>query len=123
MIEARVLHEIWLGEDGKPKSLKPPFQFGSPRPWGFDPYIGAYYDVQILKVFKGRPATQLRLFSENSTARFWLTMGTDYLLFISTEPFDPPIGQALTIDTCGNSALVSKAAAALRIVKGLTKSK
>jgi len=82
VVEARVVREIWLGEDGKPKPLKPPFQDGQPRPWGFDPYTGAYYQIEILQAFKGHPPSQLQLFSENTTARFWLDVGQLYVLFI-----------------------------------------
>lgn len=53
VVKARSVREIWLGEDGKEKPLKPPFQNGAPRPWGFDPYIGAYYDVVVLQAYKG----------------------------------------------------------------------
>src|SRR5271155_454563 len=49
-----VLHETWLGEDSKPKPLEPPFQNGRPRPWGFDPYSGALYDVEVIRSLNGR---------------------------------------------------------------------
>lgn len=45
VFKAKVLKETWVDEDGKEKPLQPPFQNGSPRPWGFDPYAGAYYDL------------------------------------------------------------------------------
>jgi len=112
----KVVREIWLGEDGKPKRLEPPFQFGEPRPWGFDPYAGAVYEVEIARAFKGHPASRIRLFSENSTARFWLDIGSTYLLFVTEEKFDAPIGTRLTIDTCGNSGLVEKSTATLNIL-------
>jgi hypothetical protein len=32
VIEARVLREEWVGEDGKPGRLRPPFQDGRRRP-------------------------------------------------------------------------------------------
>jgi len=51
VIKAKVLKETWVGEDGKEKSLTPPFQNGSPRPWGFDPYAGAFYDLQVERLF------------------------------------------------------------------------
>ena len=105
---ARVVRETWLGEDGKPKALKPPFQNGNPRPWGFDPYVGVYYDVKVTRSFKGAAPGELRLFSENSTTRFWLDVGSDVVLFVTEEPFDEPIGTQLTVDTCGNSALSDK---------------
>jgi hypothetical protein len=71
-----------------PGLLKPPFQYKAPRPWGFDPYIGAFYDAEVVQVFKGKPAAQLRLFSENSTARFWLGVGDEFIMFVTEELFD-----------------------------------
>ncbi len=109
VVVGRVITETWLGEDGKPKPLQPPFQDGRPRPWGFDPYMGAVYDVKVLRVIKGKPGPQLSLFSENSTGRFWLTVGDEYLFFVSEETFDEPVGRRLTIDTCGNSTVAAKA--------------
>ena len=55
---------------------------------------GAWYDVQVTTTFKGKPPLRLRLFSENSTARFWLNKGERYLLFVTEEAFDPPVGHA-----------------------------
>ena len=119
VVVGRVVSETWLGEDGKPKALQPPFQDGRPRPWGFDPYVGAVYDIKVLLVIKGQPGPQVTLFSENSTSRFWLDVGGEYLFFISEETFDQPIGQRLTIDTCGNSAPAAKAKEILkRLLEG-----
>ena len=106
---ARVVSETWLGEDGKPKPLRPPFQFDGPRPWGFDPYLGAYYQVRILRALKGSPTPKLKIWSQNSTARFWLKPGEKHVMFVSDETFDPPIGHALTIDICGNSKPLTRA--------------
>jgi hypothetical protein len=97
-----VLKETWVGEDGKEKALQPPFQNGSPRPWGFDPYAGAFYDLQVERAFKGKPPLTVRVFSENATDRFWLDKGQDILAFVSTEVFEAPIGKQFTLDTCGN---------------------
>jgi hypothetical protein len=113
VVEVRVLRETWLGEDGKPKRLEPPFQNGAKKPWGFDPYVGAYYDVEVLKSFKGKAPKNMRLFSENSTARFWFDVGSEQVLFVSKGTFDPPIGRRLSVDTCGNSQSLAKAAGLL----------
>jgi hypothetical protein len=99
--EIQVVRETWLGEDGKPKPLQPPFQNHGSRPWGFDPYIGAYYDVLVLRRFKGEPSTRLRLYSENSTARFQFKVGSRWLAFV-TEEDEEVVGHVLTLDTCGN---------------------
>jgi hypothetical protein len=112
VVEAVVTNETWLGRDGKPTPVTAPFGSGDKRPWGLAaPYVGAQYDVRITRSFKGQPSTHVRLFSENSTARFWLNKGERYLLFISDEMFDEPIRQAMTIDTCGNSAKFNRALA------------
>ena len=103
VVRAKVTSETWIGEDGKEKALEPPFQMGASRPWGFDPYMGAFYTLRIESMFKGKPPRQLRVFSENSTARFTLGKGQEILAFVSVEVFDKPIGEQFTLDTCGNS--------------------
>ena len=109
VVEAVVTNESWIGDDGKPEPLAPPFGKGDKRPWGIAaPYMGAWYDVYVTRTFRGQPPSHLRLFSENSTARFWLNKGERYLLFVGDEAFDGPIRQAMTIDTCGNSAKFSR---------------
>jgi hypothetical protein len=119
VILASLERETWLGEDGKPKSLKGPFQSNATRPWGFDPYAGAYYDVRVRRSFKGAAPPRLKLFSENSTARFWLRRGSSYLLFVSTGLFDPPMRNQLSVDNCGNSAEVNGNQSLLREVSRL----
>ena len=114
VVVARVEAETWLDEDGKPKALEPPFQNGAPRPWGFDPYSGAQYKIKVLKSYKGKAPQQLTLFSENTTARFWLNRGEVHVFFISPEVFDSPIGSQLTIDTCGNSGELNKSQDVIR---------
>lgn len=119
VVEAVVTRETWLGEDGKPKALQPPFQNGGARPWGFDPYLGAYYDVRVSRSFKGPAPATLRLFSENSTARFRFDVGSKHVLFVSEETFDGPIGRRLTVDTCGNSNELSRARPVTRRLREL----
>jgi hypothetical protein len=121
VVKARVLREIWIGYDGKEKILQPPFQQGTARPGGLDAYAGVYYDVKVLQAFKGNPESELRLFSANSTGRFWLKVGFDYILFISEDSFDPPIGIKLTTDNCGNSAGIKAAQATVHALEGLSK--
>lgn len=119
VVAVRVASETWLGEDGQPKALEPPFQEWRPRPWGFDPYAGAFYDVVVTRSFKGPAPHDLRLFSENSTARFWMDVGNEELLFITQQQFDAPIGLHWTVDTCGNSRLLGKASATVRKIEHL----
>lgn len=110
VVEVRVIRETWLGEDAKPTPLQPPLQSEGKKPRAFDPYLGAYYDVRVLKSFKGEAPAVLHLFSENSTGRFSFDVGSKQVLFVSKENFDTPIGENLTVDTCGNSRPFSKAA-------------
>jgi hypothetical protein len=110
VVEGIVTNETWIGNDGKPKRLSPPFNSRENRPRGLAaPYMGAWYEVQVTRTFKGKPPVHLRLFSENSTARFRLNKRARYLLFVTEEVFDAPIGHALTADTCGNSAKANDA--------------
>lgn len=105
VVEAVVTKETWIDDDGKPKPLSPPYDSRENRPWGLAaPFMGAWYDVQVTMALKGTPPESLRLFSENSTGRFWLNTGEKYLLFVTEGTFDQPIDRALTLDTCGNSA-------------------
>jgi hypothetical protein len=119
VVRARSVKETWIGEDGKPTVLKPPFLSGGSMPLGFDPYLGAYYDVDVVEAFKGSPPKQLRLFSENSTSRFYLDVGREFLLFVFDEVFDPPIRRALTTDNCGNSAYTDAAQSAIKTLRQL----
>jgi len=109
VVKAKVLKETWIGEDGKRKPLQPPFQNGGPRPWGFDPYLGAFYELRVETVFKGKPPPTLRVFSENTEARFWLLPGEQILAFVSPGTFDAPVGKQLTLHTCGNFGFFPKA--------------
>lgn len=118
VIEGVVTNEAWIGYDGKPRRLSPPFNSRENRRRGLAaPYMGAWYDIQVTTTFKGKPPPRLRLFSENSTARFWLNKGERYLLFVTEEAFGAPVGRALTADTCGNSASVNPAL--LRTIQAL----
>jgi hypothetical protein len=118
VVVGRLTGVTWLREDGRPTTLRAPFRNGGDAPTGFDPYLGAYYDVAVSRVFKGRPGVRLRLFSENTTARFSLEPSHQYLLFVSADTFEI-IGAQPTIDTCGNSATLDSAQDALSVVQQL----
>ncbi|MES1199591.1 MAG: hypothetical protein ABUS48_06390 [Pseudomonadota bacterium] len=119
VVIARVTATTWLGEDGRPTTLHGPFGNGGDAPSGFDPYLGAYYDLAVSRVFKGRPGSRLRLFSENTSGRFPLEPGQQYLLFVSTDTFEI-IGAKRTIDACGNSAPLESAQDVLSAVERLS---
>ncbi|MFO1255684.1 MAG: hypothetical protein U1E37_08455 [Sphingomonadaceae bacterium] len=106
----KVSNETWLDEDGKRK------------PSEFDGNIGAYYSVSLVWAYKGRPPPQMRLFSENSTARFSMRVGKEYVVFITKEEFNRPVGMALTVDTCGNSPVqMSRASRLIARLKRLSR--
>lgn len=119
VVVARLTGITWIGEDGRPTTLRPPFINGGDAPSGFDPYLGAYYDLAVSRVFKGRPEGQLRLFSENTSSRFPLEPGGRYLLFVSADTFEM-IGAKPTIDNCGNSAPLESAQGVIRDVERLS---
>lgn len=112
----------WLDENRKPTRLKPPLAIGS-IPGGLDPYIGAYYEVSLVKAFKGDPPARFRIFSENTTARTPLRMGKTLLLFISrtTKADEYQRVGDLTVDYCGNSALAAKVPKRVSLVDELSR--
>lgn len=118
VVVAQVTGITWLGEDGRPTTLRPPFMNGGDAPMGFDPYLGAYYDLAVTRALKGRPDGRLRLFSENTSSRFRLEPDGRYLLFIADDTFEM-IGAKSTIDACGNSAPLGSAQDVLRVVERL----
>jgi hypothetical protein len=73
---------------------------------------GTTYVVRVNENLKGKPPAQLRLFSENSAARFPMRIGGKYLLFI--DHLDRS-----AISNCGNSGLVTQRAKALATVRRL----
>jgi hypothetical protein len=108
VVEAVVERETWLGPGAKPAPLSPSGE-----------YIGTWYDLRVVRSFKGDHSARLRLFSENSNARFDFDEGKPYILLVDRWSFDPPIETALTIDTCGNSARASDDPSLLARVSGL----
>jgi hypothetical protein len=104
----------WLDENRRPTRLRKPLTFGN-HPGGFDPYIGAYYTVRLVKGFKGHPPRTFRVFSENTTARTPLRMGPNLLVFLTrTRTGDEyhRVGD-LKVDSCGNSSLATARKVAL----------
>jgi hypothetical protein len=75
---------------------------------------GTTYTVQVAAVYRGQPGTELELFSENSSGRFPMAIGTTYLIFVSYR-----FGR-YAIDYCGNSAALAQARQALKSVSSLT---
>lgn len=72
----------------------------APVPLSRDFQEGTAYTVRVNEALKGKAPAQLRIFSENSGARFPMRVGTKYLLFIDHL-------ERSVIDNCGNSGPVA----------------
>jgi hypothetical protein len=79
-------------------------------------YEGTRYSIRVGEIFRGRPRRTITVFSENSSGRFPMEIGVEYLLFLSLRAGGPPM-----VDSCGNSGSVSEAAPALDTVKHLVR--
>ena len=94
----------------------------SPDDLGF--YDWTIYDVEVVRVFKGRPPHHIRLLSENTTARFPMDPGKEYLVFVSHSPMVEMAGKEKLpgdyVDNCGNSGAIEDVGRAIRAVKELS---
>jgi len=77
---------------------------------------GTAYLVRVNETLKGKAPAQLRLFSENSGARFPMRVGRRYLLFIDHL-------ERSVIDNCGNSGTLATRRQALATVRRLHQSR
>jgi len=82
---------------------------------------GTFYSVVVEQVLKGTPSKTVELYSENSSGRFPMRVGVQYLVFAGYGVFEGISGQRLAINNCGNSAPFSKAHKALATVRKHTK--
>jgi hypothetical protein len=78
---------------------------------------GTMYRVRAVEAFRGKPDSVLTVFSENSSGRFPMTVGTEYLIFAYSN------GGRLLIDDCGSSGPVTQARNALTAVRRLARSR
>jgi hypothetical protein len=78
---------------------------------------GTSYLVKVLETLRGTPGSTVEIFSENSSARFPMRIGTSYLLFLYRQQ------GSLSADYCGNSGPVAKKADVLRKARNLAKHK
>jgi hypothetical protein len=74
---------------------------------------GVTYTVKVDEVLRGRPPKTVLLFSENSSGRFPMQVGTKYLLFVYRDH-----GRTM-VDNCGNSEIFSGTSPVLRAVRKL----
>lgn len=84
-----------------------------PVPPSGEEYDGWLYDLTVQKLFRGPRDKVIEVFTENSSGRFPLDVGKQYLLFASTT------NGRLEITNCGNSAALPKADEAIRRLEGV----
>lgn len=92
-----------------------------------DGYDWTVYEVKVLAAFKGQPPKSIKLVSPNTTSRFPMDEGKDYLLFVEHSPVLEFAGKeplpADFVDNCGNSGLAHERSAEIRAMRSLTNSK
>jgi hypothetical protein len=74
---------------------------------------GTAYSVRVNEVLRGHLPDTLEVFSENSSGRFPMDVGSKYLLFLY-RALDRTV-----VDNCGNSGLLSETASVLKTVRRL----
>ena len=80
-----------------------------------------FYSVKVAQALKGSPSKTVELYSENSSGRFPMQIGEQYLVFADYGVFEGIRGRKLAINNCGNSAPLAKAQKALAVLHALTK--
>jgi hypothetical protein len=63
-----------------------------------DGLTATVYRIEVFRHFKGSAAQTIQVRSENTSSRFPMEAGEDYLLFLNEE------GRIYSVDSCGNSA-------------------
>ena len=58
---------------------------------------GDVYVVNVNEVFRGKPGASVQIFSENSSGRFPMEIGANYILFVSRKH------ERMLVDRCDNS--------------------
>jgi hypothetical protein len=76
---------------------------------------GTIYQVKVEKRFKGDDSDTFEIFSENSSGRFNMTIGAEYLLFVYQDH------GRFSVDNCGHSDLASKRAPMIQQVARLAR--
>jgi hypothetical protein len=74
---------------------------------------GVTYTVRVDEPLRGQLPKTIRLFSENSSGRFPMELGTKYLLFVYRDR------DRVSVDNCGNSEVYSVSSPKLREVRRL----
>jgi hypothetical protein len=74
---------------------------------------GGMYRVRVLRIFRGPLQKEFTVYTWDYDTRFPLKEGSSYLLFASRDK------RGLEIDSCGNSALLSRASKTIRELETL----
>ena len=82
---------------------------------------GTFYTVTLIEPMKGRPSATVLLYSENSSGRFPMQVGSEYLIFAHPQRFEGIDRPQLAINNCGHSAALPDGSEALATVRRLTK--
>jgi hypothetical protein len=77
-------------------------------------FDGTIYRLKIDRMLRGGVSKHPEVFSENSSGRFPMVVGSKYLLFIYQER------DRLLVDNCGNSGLASERRSELKAVERLS---
>jgi hypothetical protein len=80
-------------------------------------YDATIYTVQIERVLKGRLASQVRLYSSNTTARYWMEIGERHILFLTREWKENRWVADYFVNNCGNSSKLPKGDAIVKQVE------
>jgi hypothetical protein len=83
-----------------------------PAPSPLEP-DGTTYVLKVDEVLRGKVEANVSVFSENSTGRFPMRVGTQYLLFVNRE------GERTVVDNCGNSEALKANSPTLAVVRRL----
>jgi hypothetical protein len=82
-----------------------------------DFYYGTIYQIRVDRRFRGALGEKAEIFSENSSGRFPMKVGSRYLLFIYTA------NSRMQVDYCGNSGLLVNRTKELRELERLANAK
>jgi hypothetical protein len=75
------------------------------------------YTIQIERVLKGHIPSQIRLYSSNTTARYWMEVGESHILFLTREWKENRNFADYFVDNCGNSSTLPRGDAVLKQVE------
>jgi hypothetical protein len=77
-------------------------------------YAGTLYFLKVERLIKGTQKLELRLFSENTTARFPMEIGKSYLVFARRDTDLFKNTNTYWVNSCGNSKPAGHATKELR---------